>query len=87
MISIRYLTWRWRGNLLAPYGRCEGSAQRIVRRIAGLSDMAAVERIYQMEDPMRRGISGTLLAAATVAAISCGTPKVDVTAETKRRIT
>ncbi len=32
---------------------------------------------------MRRGISGALLAAATVAAISCGTPKVDVTAETE----
>jgi ketosteroid isomerase-like protein len=32
---------------------------------------------------MRRGITGALLAAATVAAISCGTPKVDVTAETE----
>ncbi len=32
---------------------------------------------------MRRGISGALLAAATVVAISCGTPKVDVTAETE----
>ena len=32
---------------------------------------------------MRRGISGVLLAAATVVAISCGTQKVDVTAETE----
>jgi len=35
---------------------------------------------------MRRSISGTLLAAATVVAISYGTARVDVTAKPKRRI-
>ena len=59
----------------------------IVMRIARLSEKAAVERICQTKDPIRRSISGILLAAATVAANSYGTAKVDVTAETKRKIT
>ena len=79
-------------TVMALYVICKvltsaGEPQTVMRIAAGLSDTAVGERICQTEDPVGRSILGARLAAATVAGISCGTAKVYVAAETKRRIT